>query len=598
MPAYQRKLPNPAIRMMLGVLLVWQISIGGESLQAQNAVQLSQPMLSGGPPASAETPWNPSSGSGGILQGGGAHPQFGGTTGLNAPGQQDNAPSALPLSPTSPTIGNPAFPVDAPENPAAAGSAPANPNLVPRGFPSQPTRGREPTLNNPQSSSDAMAPGSAMPRAPSAPGWTPGSTQSMPVSPGSRPPSGYPAPGQAGSDWNPRQPLLQPGFRPPNQQPPSFPRTAPQTGQPPIPGWQPPTIPAPYPPGFEGEASQNPGGVYSAPGSASNPDSTEPGTEIVRERYPDGKIRVERQVVLDDDSNYVNHGYWKHFLPDGQIAAEARFQRGIKTGVWFRWISEKETNLFRQPPYNQFRAPFLSRFQYDNDVLQGEWTLTDSANRTVFKINLVDGQRDSACVWYFNNGQKFQEIHYRQGLLHGPYLKWNTQGQLVENRKFVAGQEVGKMTDFHRPGIKKIEIGILAGKVEALSQDNPWTLEFADEKKIGQDIKHGSVTAWYPNGQVQFTGSYEQDIQTGKFTWYYSTGQKQAEGQFADDQRSGEWIWWHENGMRASVGYYTDGVPSGDWQWWLADGKLSRSRSFGETVESNDRMKNASFRER
>ena len=30
--------------------------------------------------------------------------------------------------------------------------------------------------------------------------------------------------------------------------------------------------------------------------------------EVIRERYPDGKIKIERQVTLDADGNYVNHG--------------------------------------------------------------------------------------------------------------------------------------------------------------------------------------------------------------------------------------------------------------------------------------------------
>src|SRR5690349_15541026 len=37
--------------------------------------------------------------------------------------------------------------------------------------------------------------------------------------------------------------------------------------------------------------------------------------EIVRERYADGKVRIERQVTLDADGDYVNHGAWKQYSP-------------------------------------------------------------------------------------------------------------------------------------------------------------------------------------------------------------------------------------------------------------------------------------------
>src|SRR5215207_7339187 len=41
--------------------------------------------------------------------------------------------------------------------------------------------------------------------------------------------------------------------------------------------------------------------------------------ELVRERYADGKVRVERQVTLNNDGNYVNHGTWKMYSPSGDV---------------------------------------------------------------------------------------------------------------------------------------------------------------------------------------------------------------------------------------------------------------------------------------
>lgn len=322
------------------------------------------------------------------------------------------------------------------------------------------------------------------------------------------------------------------------------------------------------------------------------------GVEVIRERYNNGAVRIERQVILDQNQNYINHGQWRYYLPNGRVTAQAYFVNGKKSGAWSRWLTIKDTPVLRQLPFNQFQAPFLNTFHYQNDSLQGKWKLQDSANRTIFEIDLQEGKRNGACTWYFVNGQKFQEFHYQSGKLHGTFRKWNTQGKLTEDRKFVEGREIGTITEFHRPGIKKLEYGVLAGEVESLTLDNPWNLEFATEKKIGPDIKNGNVTAWYPNGQVQFTGQFKDDVQHGNFVWYYETGQKQAEGNFANDQRADVWVWWHENGMRASAGRYVAGLPAGNWQWWLADGKLSRTKEFEQDPALVDQgeMKNASFR--
>ena len=333
------------------------------------------------------------------------------------------------------------------------------------------------------------------------------------------------------------------------------------------------------------------------------PPASTSGGETIKERYDNGAVRIERQVIQDEDKNYINHGAWKFYLPNGKVAAQAYFENGKKSGAWSRWLTPKEVPLFKTAPLSQFQAPFLTTFHYVNDSLLGIWKLTDAANRTVFEINLKNGKRDGTCVWYVVNGQKSQEIQYQDGVLHGTFMKWNLRGKLTEKRQFEDGHEIGHITEFHRPNVKKIEYGVLAGKVESLTLDNPWNLEFATEKKIGPDIKHGPVSAWYPNGQVRFTGHFKNDVQDGNFVWYYETGQKQAEGSFANDQRQALWVWWHENGMRASVGKYAQGSPVGNWQWWMANGQLSRSQQFeAETQLSDsvtgpaDKMKNASFR--
>src|SRR5262245_42382882 len=55
--------------------------------------------------------------------------------------------------------------------------------------------------------------------------------------------------------------------------------------------------------------------------------------EMVRERYPDGAIKIERQMTLDRDGNYVNHGGWKMFSTNGDVLAEGQYHFGQRVGV-------------------------------------------------------------------------------------------------------------------------------------------------------------------------------------------------------------------------------------------------------------------------
>src|SRR4051794_27907665 len=82
------------------------------------------------------------------------------------------------------------------------------------------------------------------------------------------------------------------------------------------------------------------------------------GIEVVRERYPDGKVKIERQVVLDDTGNYVNHGEWKLLAPNGDTIAQGNFDMGKRTGPWMRWHSPKDTALLGEFPFKHFKPPF------------------------------------------------------------------------------------------------------------------------------------------------------------------------------------------------------------------------------------------------
>ncbi|MEC9091349.1 MAG: hypothetical protein VX438_01500, partial [Planctomycetota bacterium] len=165
--------------------------------------------------------------------------------------------------------------------------------------------------------------------------------------------------------------------------------------------------------------------------------------ETIKERYSNGVVRVERQVILDSQKNYVNHGPWKYYLPSGRLSAQGFFQQGKKVGTWSRWITPTEVPLLKSALFKQFQSPFLTTFVYRDDEIDGIWKVVDSANRPVFEFSLKAGKRHSACTWFLPNGQKSQEVHYQEGLRQGEAQKWNAEGKLTEIRKYTEGHEIG-----------------------------------------------------------------------------------------------------------------------------------------------------------
>src|SRR3954452_8566117 len=108
--------------------------------------------------------------------------------------------------------------------------------------------------------------------------------------------------------------------------------------------------------------------------------------ELVRERYVDGKVRVERQVTLNNEGNYVNHGTWKMYAPSGDVAAEGQYTFGQRTGMWTRWSTRKDSNVLGEAPFNHFKAPFMSQATFADYKLDGDLIITDPNEKKMMAI--------------------------------------------------------------------------------------------------------------------------------------------------------------------------------------------------------------------
>jgi antitoxin component YwqK of YwqJK toxin-antitoxin module len=308
------------------------------------------------------------------------------------------------------------------------------------------------------------------------------------------------------------------------------------------------------------------------------------GTEIIRERYPDGKVKIERQVVLDDTGNYVNHGEWKLLAPNGDTIAQGNFDMGKRTGPWMRWQSPKDTALLSEFPFKHFRPPFQSSVNFVNDKMDGEWLITDSAQRKCAQIAMAAGKRNGVSTIWLPNGTIYSQATYEQGTPTGDVLEVDPKtGQPKRVATYSDGRKLTTNTVKGRtPKHKKSEEQYLEPKTVQQTADDFWTMKFAEYTAEGEAMRHGPSRLWFDNGQIQQEGTYQYGKKQGTFTYYYENGQVAATGEFHDDQPEDVWVWWHRNGQKSTVGKYDNGRQTGDWRWWNEDGKLANQVAYNE----------------
>jgi antitoxin component YwqK of YwqJK toxin-antitoxin module len=323
-----------------------------------------------------------------------------------------------------------------------------------------------------------------------------------------------------------------------------------------------------------------------APGddtAAAEEATVEDGVEIIRERFPNRAVKIERAVIRDEKDNYVNHGSWREWDAKGTLVAQGEYRHSKRHGDWTAWHYRK-SGLFQQSPFRDYVAPFVSQATFKDGELHGTWTMTDGKKRKVMEYNYEDGLRHGTCTKWYANGSKMEEVEFAEGELHGQYRRFAPDGKVVADNDYEQGRTTGRKVTYYKNRKTKSEGMYLLARQELSGKDDWWNLHLATFVKHGQDERHGQWQSWYPNGQLQVRAAYDHDVPANQSTWawWYQNGQQAVEGHYRDGQQHGRWVWWHTNGQKKLEGEYVMSEPSDRWIWWKTDGLVMQKMDFSE----------------
>ncbi len=316
-------------------------------------------------------------------------------------------------------------------------------------------------------------------------------------------------------------------------------------------------------------------------------DRTPDGREIIRQRYPDGKVQVEREVAQDQDGNYFNHGLWRVFDRNENIVAQGEYKQGKMHGQWERKHSSQSGGLFATRPFNLFQSPFTSTASFVEGKLDGLWTISDAYERKVFEVPYRNGQRNGTATWWYPTMTKMREVTFKDGMIDGKLLEWDDQNRLTRDEEYYQGQKIVRNVAYYRPNQPESENYYRDAKLEVEGEDDWWEARPAPMVTSGQRVQHGPAQAWHSNGLPKMKGEYKNGARVGQFTWWHPNGNKQLEGSYENGQKQGRWIWRHANGMKAIEGQYEDDRPVGSWRWWDTEGKIEAEEQMSPAMNAD-----------
>jgi antitoxin component YwqK of YwqJK toxin-antitoxin module len=151
---------------------------------------------------------------------------------------------------------------------------------------------------------------------------------------------------------------------------------------------------------------------------------------------------------------------------------------------------------------------------------------------------------------FLENGNKYRESHYRDGVLDGALVEWDPlTGDKVREESFRTGLQEGTAVRWHSKDRKASECIYHAGRIvgKALYWDSDGRLEM---EEVYDDAGHlAELTVWHPNGQPHKHGHFNG-------VWPDVWGGPQLAG-----KRDGTWTYRDPDGNLTAEGTWKDGKP-------------------------------------
>lgn len=300
--------------------------------------------------------------------------------------------------------------------------------------------------------------------------------------------------------------------------------------------------------------------------------------ELVRERFPNGKVRIEKYVAESSRGDFVNHGKYVEYSEAGDVLVSGFYVDGQPDGQWQKIIDAKQVQELADSNLAGFQAPFTSQATYVNGQLSGDWNCTDSNAKWLFVWSFKEGKRDGLSTWFNAKSEIIQSVPYRDNLVDG--MAKISRGNTLVELEFRQGKQQETVPTYYDAAkgktraLKSQDEYLIPSELNIESQSYAENyVRYAPVDK-SQIVRHGKSVTYFSNGKTASEGQYENGKRTGNFRWWYSNGQKSIEGSYQDDVEHGEFTWWHENGMKKAVGAYDLGTTLSNWKGWTPEGKL------------------------
>lgn len=184
-------------------------------------------------------------------------------------------------------------------------------------------------------------------------------------------------------------------------------------------------------------------------------------------------------------------------------------------------------------------------------------------NGTVIEKYYVnqDSIRFGTYTSYDDEGVKFEESHYKKGLLHGDRKIFYPNGEVEILEHYENGQIEGNYQTFYENGQINLDANYIDGKMEGVVKRYFDSGELMEEVTFVGNEENGPFKEYYKNGKIKWEGQYKDgDNEFGLIKSYDEEGnlvKKMECGKYQGEYIC-QTVWTLEEGEKALVLQYEE----------------------------------------
>lgn len=349
------------------------------------------------------------------------------------------------------------------------------------------------------------------------------------------------------------------------------------------------------------------------------------GNLLKTDHYVHGQLSGEEVMYYENGQvkfkgNYVNdmgEGEFTYFMDCNVVSAKIMFHQDKRNGKAVFYTNNgtiyKECQYVNDELDGDFKTYYTdgqlqSAMHYENGKLQGEYKEYYRNGKISEIAHYMHAKLDGTYQTYYPNGKTKEECAYKNGMQIGFDREYNYQGKLKSVSEYDDhGLETGFSKDFDKDG--KVYC------IREMHKDKLVSKTYLD--KQGKVIIHNALgkglfdaKGYYPDGKLNWTGTYLDSMRNGEWTFYYKNGKIENILHYLHGKLNGKYTYLDEmghvklicnysegdlngyyrnyfkNGQIQCEGWYVSGSKEGNWYYYHSDGTYDWTCFFQKDVMS------------